>query len=238
MTLIFILDYNYYAVIAIKCVISLSTLYLVSIIVGVIVIIILCSRCKMDVLTYIFLNICQKLHMVNKNVMYLFFQMFLLKYLNQSAWAYVKLFISDLIDYATIRLPCCLCTTLVGFRFNGELGIWGNVVPHPLLLYLIDPFDWQGPDRAPSLMQTGRMYSFIGVTAGISTLTTYKEYKSAKKRQRHRSWQAFSKLSFIANVSFDTLTSRKRQTLGPVVLQWPNMGLMVTRKSGRSCKCC
>lgn len=73
---------------------------------------------------------------------------------------------------------------------------------------------------------------------GFLHLRLTKSKKSEKKRQRHRSWQAFSKLSFIANVSFETLTSRKRQTLGPVVLQWPNMGLMVTRKSGRSCKCC
>ncbi len=71
-----------------------------------------------------------------------------------------KLFISDVIDYATISLLCVLRITLVGFRFNGELGIWGNVIPHPLLLYLIDPFDWQGPDRAPSRHTNGPNVQF------------------------------------------------------------------------------
>ncbi len=142
--------------------------------------IILCSRCKIYVLTNIFVkifvknSICQYVTLTKMLCSYFFKCFFWNIQINLLEHAY-KLFISDLIDYATISLSCFLRITLVGFRFNGELGIWGNVVPHPLLLYLIDPFDWQGPDRAPSLTQTGRMYSFISVTAGISTLTTYKE---------------------------------------------------------------
>lgn len=128
--------------------------------------------------------------------------------------------------------------TLVGFRFNGELGIWGNVVPPSLCCFisstcLID----RVPTEPPPSRKRAECTALSLWQLGFLHLRLTKSKKARRKDSVIDHDRPFQKLSFIAYISFETLTSRKHQTLGPIVLQWLNMGLMVTGKSGRSYIC-